>query len=623
MSNQDYASKDLKRRPRKSFLVLISLVTVITTTTFLFLFSNTLLDVSQLYTTSGPMVSLRVFYESFIWAILLLSIILGVVVVSSTISLEMASRRRDIALMKSIGTTIDRLYDHFIAQAIVLLLGGIILGISFGTILHMVGLLWLSSILTGVTLTFVFPWIQIFIISSIFLITGYFAAQKPIYDTVNESPVKALNPDVGMKIQRSGFFDSFGLSVRMATRATGRRIHGSRRTMLSIFLSVALASILLIGGGIVETTSNTYLSRAMGTNVVAIGNPDLIDQYYSAYSLSGANLNDSFDFLHPDDIIPSSLVNDIVTMSSVSNYEERIVDYTLVEELPGIIWIEDPTNPEKGYYTSIGSHRTTSTLIIGADIRNGISDWYYDGSPLKSDLDAWIGGSLATEIFDDPLIQKVQVYGVSLNVSRIAFDVLNSGNIAITSYATLKERLGLSGPNLLLVQLDEYTQFNIQQIRNIVNASGLDLQVFEQQDLLIANQATISSLWALLLPLPVMALISAFLGLMNYLLVSVFGRFNDYVIMRSIGAKPLFIAKSMISEGVDLGLRAGIPAIIVGTIFSAFLLVPEAAVPSVLFLPITIGAMILAMLLVVVLAATPVYLLFSSKSDLRISEFQI
>ena len=74
---------------------------------------------------------------------------------------------------------------------------------------------------------------------------------------------------------------------------------------------------------------------------------------------------------------------------------------------------------------------------------------------------------------------------------------------------------------------------------------------------------------------------------------------------------------------MDLGLRAGIPAIIAGTIFSAFLLVPEAAVPSVLFLPLTIGAMLLAMLLVVVLAAIPVYLIFSSKSDLRVSEFQI
>jgi hypothetical protein len=393
--------------------------------------------------------------------------------------------------------------------------------------------------------------------------------------------------------------------------------------MLSIFLSVALASILLIGGGIVETTSNTYLTRAMGTNVIAVGNPELIDQYYGAYSLTGENINSSFDYLSSGDILPLELIQDIGALDAVYAYEERLVDYAQVEELPAIIWIQDPTDPESGYYTSVGGHRTTSTVVVGVDMRDGLSDWYYDGSPLTNDLDAWVGGQLATEIFDDPLIQKIQIYGISLNVSRIAFDILNSGNVAIANYDIMKDRLGVAGPNLLLIQLDDYTDFNIQQIRDLVTSSGLNLVVFEQQELLEMNQATIASLWSLLLPLPVMALISAFLGLMNYLLVSVFGRFNDYVIMRSLGAKPMFIAKTMIYEGVDMGFRAGIPAIIIGTIFSAFLLIPEAAVPSVLFLPFTISAMIVAMLVVLALAAIPVYLLFSSKSDLRVSEFQV
>ncbi len=623
MSEQDFASRDLKRRPRKSLLVLLSLVTVIATTTFLFLFSGTLLDVSLFYTASGPMSSLAVFYESFIWAVLILSTILGVVVVSSTISLEMSSRRRDIALMKSIGTTIDRLYDHFIAQALVLLLGGIILGVAIGVVIYMVGMIWLAAILVDVFFSLSFPWLQILILSLFYLIAGYFAAQKPIFDTINEPPVEALNPDVGMKIQRSGFFDSFGLFVKIATRGTGRRVKGTRRAMLSIFMSVTLASILLIGGGIVETTTDTYITRAMGTNVVAIGNPNLIEQYYSAYSLVGENVDESFVFRDQEHFIPTSLVEEIGALSSVELFEERFIDFTTVEELPAIIYIEDPNDPEKGYYTTVGSHRTTTTMVVGIDMRNTISDWYYDGTLLTNDLDAWIGGQLATDIFDDPLIQKMEVYGVSLNVSRIAFDVLNSGNIAITSLSTVHDALGVNGSNLLLIQLDDYTDFNIQQIESIVEASGLNLVVYEQHDLLLQNKQVIDSFWSLLLPLPVMALISAFLGLMNYLLVSVFSRFNDYVIMRSIGAKPSFIAKCMMAEGVDIGTRSGIPAIIVGTIFSAFLLVPEAAVPSILFLPLTITAIVIAMLAVVILAAIPVYLIFSSKSDLRVSEFQV
>ncbi|MHA2189119.1 MAG: FtsX-like permease family protein [Candidatus Thorarchaeota archaeon] len=134
---------------------------------------------------------------------------------------------------------------------------------------------------------------------------------------------------------------------------------------------------------------------------------------------------------------------------------------------------------------------------------------------------------------------------------------------------------------------------------------------------------TISAYWALLQPLPVMALISAFLSLMNYLLISVFGRFRDYVIMRSIGAKPSFIARTMVAEGVDIGLKAGLPAVFVGITISVLFLVPEAAVPSLLYLPATVVIMLVSLILVVFLAAIPVYLLFASRSDLRVSEFAV
>ncbi|MFW9799321.1 MAG: hypothetical protein ACFFD9_02715, partial [Candidatus Thorarchaeota archaeon] len=119
---------------------------------------------------------------------------------------------------------------------------------------------------------------------AIYFIVGYFAAQKPIFDTVHESPIAALNPDVGTKIRKVGYLDTFGLPFRIATKATGRRFRGSRRTLLSLFLSVSLASLLWIGGGVVESTTDAYVIRSMGTDVVAVGNADLLNQYYAAYS---------------------------------------------------------------------------------------------------------------------------------------------------------------------------------------------------------------------------------------------------------------------------------------------------------------------------------------------------
>ncbi|MHA2210113.1 MAG: hypothetical protein ACXABV_13195, partial [Candidatus Thorarchaeota archaeon] len=84
MSEQDYASKDLKRRPFRTTLVFASLTTVVATTTFLLLFGNALLDVTSIITSGGTTGAFTIFFETFIWATLLLALSLGVVVVSST-----------------------------------------------------------------------------------------------------------------------------------------------------------------------------------------------------------------------------------------------------------------------------------------------------------------------------------------------------------------------------------------------------------------------------------------------------------------------------------------------------------------------------------------------------------
>jgi ABC-type antimicrobial peptide transport system permease subunit len=612
----DFASTDLKRRPFRTTLVLVSLTTVVASTVFLFLFANVLLDVTSFATAGETSSALVTFYETFIWATLLLVLILGIVVVSTNISLEMVSRRKDIGLMKAIGTLIDTLYDHFMAQAVILLLASVVLGCAIGTVLYLGGLFWLATVVPWLDFSFQFPWLQIVFLSLIYLFAGYFSANKPIYDIVHESPVSALNPEVGMRVRRVGYLDTFGLPFRIATKATGRRIKGTRRTILSLLFSFGLASLLWIGGGIVETTTVSYVSRAMGTNIVAVGNPSLLDQYYESYSLSGSLLNSSFDFTENSDIIPSELIVDITNSPGVIRTESRLLDVIPVQEGPGIIW-----NPTLEQYEYIGNNRTDTALIVGLNWENTLSSWYFEGEEISDSGQAWIGGVLATTMFEDPLIQSIGVRGRSLDITSIAFDILNGGMVAYMDLSEMQEAWGVSGANILLIQLDEYNMRYIERIGQLAN--GYNLSIYLQEEILEENLASISAIWSLLQPLPVMALISAFLSLMNYLLISVFGRFRDYVIMRSVGARPSFIARTMIAEGVDIGLKAGFLGVLIATLFSIFFLVPEAAVPTIWYLPAVIGIMLIVLLIVVALAAIPVYLLFSSKSDLRVSEFQV
>jgi ABC-type antimicrobial peptide transport system permease subunit len=612
--HQMFASRDLKRRPFRSTLTLISLTSVVTATTFVFLFGNILLDISTFTVAGALSSSFSTFFSTFVWTILLLVFVLGVVVVSTTISLEMVTRRRDIGLMKSIGTLLDTIFDFFMAQSVIVLLASIVLGLAFGTILYIAGMVWLSSVIPNLQYTNTFPVIQLSVLAVILLIAGYLSAQKPIYDTVQESPSLSLNPDVGTKVQVSGFLDSMGLSFRIATKGTGRRLRGTRRTVISLFLSFTIASLLWIGGGVVHTTSNSYVMRSMGTNVLAVGNPVLLESYYDAYSLYGSPLNESFNFLDTTDMLPPQLIDSLENTLGVQHVESRLVVYSDIEAKRVPIW-----NQELEQWEWIGEDRFSSAALVGVDWDGTISNWYYEGRRIDSSNQVWIGGKMARDLFEDPLIQTLDVRGRSLEIKAQTFDILNGGMMALMSLAQLQDYFGVNGTNLVLVQLGEYTESLISQIDTLAESYGFD--TYRQQDVLEENLDTIDATWTLLNPLAIVTLLSAFLSLMNYLLVSVFGRLRDYIIMRSIGAKPSFLAKLMIAEGLEVGLRAGIPAILVSTILSIYALIPEAAVSSLIYLPVSIIAVFGAMIAVILLASVPTYVFFATRNDLRVSEF--
>jgi hypothetical protein len=516
--------------------------------------------------------------------------------------------------MKAIGTLMDTIFDFFMAQSVIILLASIIIGLAIGTGLYLIGMIWLSSVIPGIILTGSFPFLQITILAFFLVITGYFSAQKPIYDTVQESPSLALNPEVGTKVRVAGYLDGLGLSFQIATKGTGRRMKGTRRTILSLFLSFTIASLLWIGGGVVHITSNDYVTRSMGDNVIAIGNPDLLEKYYDAYSLYGSPLNLTFNYVQPSDMINDSLLVELEEVLGVERVESRLVMYSTVEELPAIIW-----NEQLEQYDRIGNDRVSSAALVGLDWDDTISDWFFEGDRVDATEQVWIGGLMASDFFEDPLIQRLGIQGSSLEIKAQAFDILNGGMMAILDVSLLQSFWGVSGRNLALVQLEDYDESIIAQIETL--AEGYGFEIYRQQEVLVNNLQAISAIWALLSPLAIVTLISAFLSLMNYMLVSVFGRLRDYVIMRSVGAKPSFIAKVMVAEGLETGLRAGIPALIVATGLSIYTLIPEAAVSSVAYLPITIATVFIAMLVVILLASIPTYVFFATRNDLRVSEF--
>jgi ABC-type antimicrobial peptide transport system permease subunit len=313
-------------------------------------------------------------------------------------------------------------------------------------------------------------------------------------------------------------------------------------------------------------------------------------------------------------MINGTLITDLEEVLGVVRVESRLVVYSEVQEMSANIYNEELEQMER-----IGLDRNSYAALVGIDWDDTLSDWYFEGRRIDGIDQVWIGGKMASDFFVDPLIQRLGILGSSLEIKAQAFDSLNGGMMAIMDISRLQTFWGVSGPNLVLIQLEEYDESIILQLDSLAASYGFD--IYRQQDILEGNLEAISAIWGLLNPLAIVTLISAFLSLMNYLLVSVFGRLRDYIIMRSVGAKPSFIAKVMVAEGLSVGLKAGIPALIVATVLSIYSLIPEAAVSSMAYLPITIGTVFISMLVVILLASLPTYIFFATRNDLRVSEF--
>ncbi|MEM2142704.1 MAG: ABC transporter permease, partial [Candidatus Thorarchaeota archaeon] len=424
------------------------------------------------------------------------------------------------------------------------------------------------------------------------------------------------NPRVSKDVRHAGYLDSLGLSFRVASRATARRARGTKRVILSLFLSVTLASLMWAGSAVVETTTDAYILRSAGSNVVLVGHHDVLSRYASSLSLTGTPVDENFTFIQSDYMVPADLLTALAVQDGVLQLEPRLIESETAYELPEVVW-----DPQLEDHRLIGDHRNATLLVVGIDWDLTVSDWYYYGSMAMSSRDVMIGGEAARRMFEDPLLQDVRIRGVTFSVTGVAFDVCNGGMLALMSLDEMRTLWSTDGTNLLLVRLRSLSTEVLASLGELASSYGFETLV--QDSVVQSNIQTVSAIWFLVKPLVVVALLGAVLSLANYLLVSFSSRIRDYVIMRSIGASPRFITKTIAAEGLDICLRGGIPGVVLALIVSVYFLVPEAAVPHILFIPTFFVAMLATLVAVVLISCIPVHMILNQRSDLHVSEFAV
>ncbi|GAH83420.1 unnamed protein product, partial [marine sediment metagenome] len=179
MSSFDFALKDFYRKRHSNFPFLLIIIIIIAFTEFLIYFTSSLginiltqTTYTNIYYFSG---GINLIYKEFNNLIQILFISLAIVIILSVTTTLVISKKRDIAIMKSLGTLPRKLYGFYLLEAYILFFIGFLLGLVLGLIIFGI-FAWIMSIFNFpiiLVIDLVYTPILFFsCIFGIFLITG-------------------------------------------------------------------------------------------------------------------------------------------------------------------------------------------------------------------------------------------------------------------------------------------------------------------------------------------------------------------------------------------------------------------------------------------------------------------
>ncbi|MBO0887881.1 hypothetical protein J2P12_02140, partial [Candidatus Bathyarchaeota archaeon] len=142
---------------------------------------------------------------------------------------------------------------------------------------------------------------------------------------------------------------------------------------------------------------------------------------------------------------------------------------------------------------------------------------------------------------------------------------------------TVQSALHANGYNLLLIQTDD-SPGAAAAIRSLAASNGL--VVGSMAELLNANLDFLNNTWSFFFILPVMTLVLTCGILLSYLTTNFSRRFNDYLVLRVLGAKAWFSLRLLLWEGWGLLAVSMVIAIPLAWLVSIFFLLPEAAIST-------------------------------------------
>ncbi|MDH5438830.1 MAG: ABC transporter permease [Candidatus Bathyarchaeota archaeon] len=577
MSEIAFPVKDLMRRKFQTGLTIVGLTICTAATVFLILFGENIGFEIALVTGGKLTTGFSNIFSLFVFMVSLLNILVGALVTSFLVYLSMSERVRDIGVMKATGCLANVAFGYFLTELFIIVFIGCVAGTIIGVLMHFACVNSLNAFGFSISQRPLNLW-TVLLIFFIFVVASHILGTQPIIKAIRVKTAEALSPlySFGITSGEPGkpASSKLSLSLKVAYRALTRRKSATRRAIICLAAVLTLTTVTIAGGIIASQTTQGYVERAVGRDIVIVGHPDLTRHYVNLLSqFFEAKDTEPINYLDQRYRIPESLVSELSNISGVLKADPRLVFEETVYEVQGVII--DPEEPDQ--YVLVGDHRFGEALVIGVQPEHVINEWLVFGRYLnETDVySAVIGDSLAFEMFADPEKQAVRVFEKKFEIVGVCLDPLNNGNVAYVPLNALSTLVnGQPNCNFLFLKIDPFRRLQVlAEIEKQV--SEMVLEPVELNEVLGKHMDFLGYVWSFVMFLPLFSLVTAAFCLLSYMMLSITGQQREFGIMRALGAKPKVILKIVFTEALIITLISGAIGVFVGLFFTFVFLIPE------------------------------------------------
>ncbi|MFX0041779.1 MAG: FtsX-like permease family protein [Candidatus Hodarchaeota archaeon] len=600
MTSLDFAIKDIYRKKDTTIPYLLIIVLVISLTEFLIYFTSSfglnIVIFNNLKNTYFFTGAINLVYKEFLSLILILVIILSIVVVVVITTTLIIHKKRDIAIMKALGTLPGKLYSFYLLEAFIIFILGFILGWILGLISF--GIFYLIMLLLKLPITFHIDWVYtpvIFIscILGIFFITGY-ALRK----IGSQKIIRTFSADIPYNFHAKKrlslvpkWLSKLGFNLKISIINNIRR-KGEFRRYIIVFTLISLIIFTLGLGSIVLTSSSQeWIRKSQGENIVVIGHRDVVYNYSLMYEMfSNPRIlvdEDSINFTDAQYIFNFSDIINLEDIDDIEKIDERLINFYDVEELDGHLIID-------GEYKTVGKQRTGNFPIIGVNPEKIIQNFEIEGNFFTNEdsfANMTIGDGLAYNFFEYPLDQYLEIMvlnkSFSPGICGVLIDSFFNGYAGYIGLNESRELLNFTHDevNLVLLKLKSGSyDIIMDEIINITNNLGTDFIHLKLDDIFKKNLDFLFNLSLYPIFLIVIIASISLLILNFYQQGGIIEKAKDFLIMRAIGSKNKSVKKILFLESLFIIIPALLLCLGIGMIINSVFLFERVSLPP-LYLP--------------------------------------